>query len=136
MEASQDYMSSPDPTLMHAAALRKMLDMADEQELVEDHQRKVTEDARAAIKADGIGHAELGSERNTSLGRSSTFRERKIDTLEPAPPRLQTGDRRDGRRMAQRTGAILLDDFYLIPRDRQPDVLDYLHRSSVILICS
>ena len=72
----------PIPTLMHAAALRKMLDMADEQDVVEDHQRKVTEDARAAIKADGIGHAELGSERNTSLGRSSTFRERKIDTLE------------------------------------------------------
>ena len=76
----------PIPTLMHAAALRKMLDMADEQDVVEDHQRKVTEDARAAIKADGIGRAELSSERNTSLGRSSTFRERKIDTLEESVP--------------------------------------------------
>ena len=118
----------PIPTLMHAAALRKMLDMADEQDVVEDHQRKVTEDARAAIKADGIGRAELGSERNTSLGRSSTFRERKIDALERHLRDYKRAIAETLDAWPRRTGAILLDDFYLIPRDRQPDVLDYLHR--------
>ena len=72
----------PAPTRIAAEELRKLLDVADESEVVEDRQHRTADTASVNVSAQGVGQAAIGSTTDQAHTRSSRFKERKIDTLE------------------------------------------------------
>jgi hypothetical protein len=60
--------------------------------------------------------------------RTSIYREQKIDVLERHLRDYKTVLQDAMADRPQSHAAVLIDDFYLLPRDSQPDVVDYLHR--------
>lgn len=114
-----------------------LLDVADELRnlLSEATTRHVTEETRAELKSsvEGMLRTSLVSaggnrESLAAEGTTSEFVEEKLAVLEK---RLQ--DYKDAIRTALldsglRCLYVILDDFYLIQRPVQPDVIDYLHR--------
>lgn len=74
------------------------------------------------------GPAKVSGKLTRKHEKQSEFKEQKLDHLE----RYLT-DYKESLKIAlagskYHSAYILLDDFYLIPRNRQPDVIDYLHR--------
>jgi hypothetical protein len=118
----------PIPTRPHLKSLHKLLDMADESDIVEDRQGRSTKDARATIRAEKIGEVGVGIVGDTTHGRQSRFRERKIDTLERHLRDYKVAIIDSIQQCPSKRACILMDDFYLVPREWHPDVLDYLHR--------
>ncbi len=74
------------------------------------------------------GPMKVGGKKSAKHERQSEFVEQKLDHLE-----RYLGDYKQAlsahlKNSKYDSAFILLDDFYLIPRSRQPDVIDYLHR--------
>ena len=116
------------PTKKYAAELRWLLDMAEKSDVIEDRKQTSTRDARAKVGREGVGEVSVSSMADSTHGRTSRFKERKLDTLE-----RHLGDYKkalsEGISRSKKSRAyVLIDDFYLIPREWHPDVLDYLHR--------
>lgn len=107
----------------HIKLLRKLLDQAE--------QRKVKQEETHSTTFSGTGTAK-GVEGNfgktSSRGQLSEFEENKLDTLERYLSDFKKALIDESNRLILETAYILLDDFYLIKKDRQPDVIDYLHR--------
>ena len=115
------------PTLQHAKDLRKLLDSAEEADTVARESREKSESVAANLAAKGVGGSEAQSGSKHVKELTTSFRSRKLDVLERHLKDYKaalTGDHVD----AQKPGCVVIDDFYLLPSDTQPDVLDYLHR--------
>ncbi|NMD01551.1 MAG: hypothetical protein GYA62_17770, partial [Bacteroidales bacterium] len=65
---------------------------------------------------------------STSLGKLSEFEENKLDTLERHLSDYKTALIEELEKSKFDTGYVILDDYYLIKKERQPDVIDYMHR--------
>lgn len=109
------------------ANLRGLLDVAEEAEIV----TRAGSEQTSGMSADVAGlpaAAKLNSSRTHTKDTTSTFRAKKRDVLER--------HLKDYKKVLEesRTSAhgihtcIVVDDFYLLERESQPDVLDYLHR--------
>ena len=116
------------PTQICADALRRLLDMAAESDVVEDRKQTSKRDVRAKIGWEGVSEVSAGSAADSTHGRISHFKERKIDTLERhlhdykyALSEAMRGSNKD-------RSYVFIDDFYLMPREWHPDILDYIHR--------
>jgi len=118
----------PIPTRAAAKELRKLLDIADESEVVEDRQHHSSETADVHVHAQGLGQAGMGSTTGQAQARSSKFKERKIDTLERHLRDYKSAIIGALETSGAERGCVLIDDFYLISREWHPDVFDYLHR--------
>jgi hypothetical protein len=115
------------PIWKHSAKLRMLLDLAEESDVTEGQTRKRSKGAGGGL---GVGEVKAGASisADDTYGRTSTFRERKLDTLERHLKDYKAAIREALRASGGKHIAVLIDDFYLLPRERHPDVLDYLHR--------
>ncbi len=66
--------------------------------------------------------------KSNSSGRLSEFEEKKLDTLERHLVDYKKSLTSELKRQKKDCVFVLIDDFYLIKKERQPDVIDYLHR--------
>jgi len=107
----------------HIKNLRKLLNRADT--------RKVQEEEKSESKFSGGGNYKgmsASADRTNSLGKLSEFQENKLDELERHLTDYKSAIEKELTKSNFDACFILLDDFYLIKRDKQPDVLDYIHR--------
>ncbi len=116
------------PTRKYATELRRLLDMAEESDVVEDRKQTSTRDARVKVGQDGVGEASVSSAADSTHGRTSRFKERKVDVLERHLSDYKKAVSEAIRGSSKSRAYVLVDDFYLISRQWHPDVLDYLHR--------
>ncbi len=110
-----------------AKRLRQLLDLADVAEVVEDRRSDRKRGGSAEV---GQGPAQVAAEMasSESVGRTSKFREEKIAALERYLSDYKKAIEEAIQRSRFERGCVLIDDFYLFPRQYQPDVIDYLHR--------
>lgn len=114
--------------LSAAIELRGLLDVPLESEVSEGRESRSSASAGASVNAPEIGEARLGSERGEAQSRTAQFREKKIDTLERHLRDYKNAIEQVSREWRHSRGCVLVDDFYLVPREWQADVIDYLHR--------
>ncbi len=110
------------------ASLRRLLDAPGTAEIVEDKKRASSSRMSSEVGGSGVGKASLESGSESSLARSSTFREEKLEALErQLHDHKRAIDEFIVRSRFERS-CLLLDDFYLLPRQQHADIIDYLHR--------
>lgn len=103
--------------------LRELLNLADEASI------KKNEEIVKGGSADGrFGPANLTGSLNTRKGRQSEFIETKIVLLERKLPDYREILTDFSKKGWFRNTYILIDDFYLLDDELQPDIIDYLYR--------
>lgn len=108
--------------------LRSLLDMAGEADVVEDRMSRSAKATQAELKAEGIGRAGAKMTAEASAARTSSFKEHKLELLERHLHDHKSAILTAIQETLFKRACVLLDDFYLIPRHWQADVIDYLHR--------
>jgi len=107
----------------HIKNLRKLLNQAEIRKVQQEEKKESKFSGGGSIK--GVS---ANADRTSSLGTLSKFEENKLDELERHLPDYKTAIERELQKSRYEACFILVDDFYLIKRDKQPDVLDYVHR--------
>jgi hypothetical protein len=115
------------PTERKAQELRALLDLAEEADVTAGETSKRKDAKQAKATEGGLG-VQLSLESSSEHSRSSSFRERKIETLERYLRDYKDAIQASLSTWGQKEVAVLIDDFYLFPRDKQADIVDYLHR--------
>jgi len=117
------WIRRPNPIQRNIYDLRKVLSRAEETQ-VRETDGSASEQGAELVK----GPAKVHGQSSISHERQSEFKEQKLDHLERFLSDYKSA-------LSDALGAskydsafVLVDDFYLIPRSRQPDVIDYLHR--------
>jgi hypothetical protein len=120
-------LRQPTPTESIVKELRALLDLADEADVTSGHKlsTKETAEAKSGAKSLAVRGAQESAQEHS---RSSSFRERKLDTLERHLRDYKDAIQKSLASWGKVNVALLIDDFYLFPRDKQPDIIDYLHR--------
>lgn len=107
--------------------LRTLLGDAEEADVVSRDSMEKSESAKATLKARDTAEAEVQSGTKASSDKTSSFRARKLDVIE-----RNLRDYKSllgaGRVNGGAHTCVVIDDFYLLAPESQPDVLDYLHR--------
>jgi hypothetical protein len=115
------------PLWQQANVLRELLNLAEESEVTkESHQER-----NRGIEGGIAGYGATGTLSATSTageGLTSSFRAEKLAELEKRIPDFKQALQDEFETTKFRSGAVIVDDFYLFSREIQPDVLDYLHR--------
>lgn len=109
------------------SALRELLDQADHSDVTQAVEKGTSAGVESGVE---LGPAKIGGTAagSSAVHTTSTFSQEKVDHLER---HLQ-----DYKRLVREAlsgsryehAAFLVDDFYLIRRSDQPDLVDYLHR--------
>jgi energy-coupling factor transporter ATP-binding protein EcfA2 len=115
------------PLERQAIELRKLLDLADQSE-VQAEETKAHERRAEGSVAGGPGKASVSGSSTTTSARTSTFKERKLDTLERHFQDYKAVISEAIRQSDFAMAAVIIDDFYLFHSSIQPDLVDYLHR--------
>ena len=113
----------PNAIQMHIRDLRLLLDEAEESRVV-DTQGGTSEGGGKL----GSGNAALHGRTAAHHSRQTEFQNRKLDKLERTLSDYKSALHEAIGSSGYDAAFVLVDDFYLIPRERQPDVIDYLHR--------
>lgn len=116
------------PTRSAANELRALLDVAVESEISEGREVRSSDESSATLNAGTFAAAKLGSTTGDARSRTARFKERKIDSLERHLRDYKDGIVQITNEWRSSRGCVLVDDFYLVPREWQADVIDYLHR--------
>ncbi len=95
----------------------------------EGRECRTSDDLTTTVSAGPVANAKIGETTQEASSRTARFRERKIDTLERHLRDYKDAIVEATKEWRSARGCVLLDDFYLVPRESQPDVIDYLHRS-------
>lgn len=103
--------------------LRRILSQAEESNV-----KQIDGESSEANAELSKGAARAGGRRSTKHERQSEFKEQKLDHLERYLSDYKEVLSSSLENSKYDSAFIMLDDFYLIPRSRQPDVIDYLHR--------
>lgn len=110
-----------------AQELRRLLELAEVSDVTQEEKEddKTTIDGRLSR-----GPASGGASRTKgrSQGTTSSFKTEKLAELERRFPDFKKALQDGLQKSSYRSGSVIVDDFYLFPREIQPDVLDYLHR--------
>lgn len=117
------YSFCKTPIQKHIEDLRNLLNQAETRKVKREEKSETNYSANGKYNVVG-GSASKAK----SLGTLSEFEENKLDTLERHLTDYKTDLEHELRKSNYDACFILLDDYYLIKRSRQPDVLDYLHR--------
>ncbi|MFD2190983.1 hypothetical protein [Pistricoccus aurantiacus] len=115
------------PTEAKAEELRALLDIAEEADITAA-KKSSRKDAAKAGSGAGALKMEGRQESAEEQSRSASFREKKIDSLERHMRDFKDAIQASLKTWGQPNVVVLVDDFYLFPRHRQADILDYLHR--------
>jgi hypothetical protein len=110
-----------------ADELRQLLDLADQAEVTEEKKRAREWGPEASVEA-GPARVGVAATSTTSSARTSTFKEKKLDTLERHFQDYKAVISDAIERSQYDMAAVIIDDFYLFHSAIQPDVIDYLHR--------
>jgi len=116
------------PTQICARELRLLLDMAEDSDVIDNQKKTTKHEARAKVTSKSIGEASLGSVSGGSHERTSSFKEKKLDTLERHLRDYKNAISENISKSKKKSAYVFVDDFYLMPLERHPDLLDYLHR--------
>jgi energy-coupling factor transporter ATP-binding protein EcfA2 len=112
----------------YASQLRKLLDLADESDVIRETRKQTSRKAGAGANLPQGITTSIGASSEASEGQKSSFVERKLDFLERHLKDYKAAIVRETKHLGNDHIPVLIDDFYLFPRDKQPDVIDYLHR--------
>ena len=107
----------------HIENLRVLLNQAETRKIKEEDKKSTGIDAGGAY-----GGANAKFSRSKSLGKLSEFQENKLDTLERYLSDYKAALIEELSTSKYDSGYVILDDYYLIIKERQPDVIDYMHR--------
>jgi hypothetical protein len=107
----------------HIESLRKLLDQAEQRKVKQEESKTSTLGGKG-----GHGGVEANIGRSLTNGKLSEFEENKLDTLERYLSDYKKSLVEELKTNKIDSASVILDDFYLIRKDRQPDVIDYLHR--------
>jgi hypothetical protein len=110
-------------TQKHIENLRILLNQAEHRKVKEEDHKNTGIDAGAEY---GVASGKFAKSR--TIGKLSEFEESKLDTLERHLSDYKTALIEELTRSKNDTGYVILDDFYLIKKENQPDVIDYMHR--------
>ncbi|UTA46421.1 hypothetical protein L1F30_09565 [Simiduia sp. 21SJ11W-1] len=117
------WIRRPNAIQKNIADLRKVLSQAEEASI------RQTDGENTDINVElSKGMAKTGGKQSTKHEKQSEFKEQKLDHLERYLSDYKESLSTSLKNSRYEFSFILLDDFYLIPRSRQPDVIDYLHR--------
>jgi len=107
----------------HIEELRVLLSQA-------EHTKVKEEDKKANIIDAGGSYVGANAKFNRlrSIGKLSEFEENKLDTLERHLSDYKSALVEELQKSKYQTGYVILDDYYLIKKESQPDVIDYMHR--------
>jgi hypothetical protein len=121
------FVRRPTPVDKHLKELRELLDSAEEADIVSRNSSEKTESIKAKLAGSPFAESEAQSGSKKASDKTVTFHARKLDVLErhlkDYKSALMAGD--DD---AKKATCVVMDDFYLLAPETQPDVLDYLHR--------
>lgn len=107
--------------------LRGLLETPDTSDVIEEHGEKDQQGFQAQGQYPPLGASyQRGS--TTSGSRRTAFTENKIDSLERHLQDYKSALSEALEKSRYRYATFILDDFYLIQPDNQPDVIDYIHR--------
>lgn len=117
------WLRRPNAVQKNIKDLRKILAQAEEAQVTQTD--GINSERGAGFEK---GPARVHGKRSDSQEKQSEFKEQKLDHLERFLSDYKTSLTDALAESRFDSAFILLDDFYLIPRSRQPDVIDYLHR--------
>jgi hypothetical protein len=117
------WIRRPNRIQRHIQDLREVLSRAEETQVRETDGSTSEQGAELAK-----GPAKVHGKSSTNHQRQSEFKEKKLDHLERFLSDYKTALSEELHASKYDSAFVLVDDFYLIPRSRQPDVIDYLHR--------
>lgn len=110
------------------ASIRALLAAPHRADVVEDRKHSTSKSMGAQVIDMGATKASVEHRVASATERTSTFKEEKLEALERGlHDHKQAIDEFISKSQFSRS-CILLDDFYLLPRPWQPDIIDYLHR--------
>ena len=115
------------PLEKQANELRDLLDLAEQADVTKEDNKGRERHVDGAI-AQGPVKAGVGGSATSNSGRTSTFKERKLDTLERHFKDYKRVISQAVGDSSYQGAAVIVDDFYLFHLSVQPDVIDYLHR--------
>jgi hypothetical protein len=117
----------PIPAEKHIRELRSLLDSAEEADVVSHDSREESQSAKVTLSASPAATADGQAGSKATTATTQTFRAKKLDVLE-----RHLRDYKSTLQMATAVPGeftcVVVDDFYLLAPESQPDVLDYLHR--------
>ena len=113
----------PTKTQKNIDDLRRILSLADEASIKQTDGTSSEEHAEVSK-----GSAKAAGSKSKKHEKQSEFKEKKLDHLERYLSDYKEALTTSLTNSKYDSAYILLDDFYLIPRSRQPDVIAYLHR--------
>jgi len=103
--------------------LRHLLDQAEESKVIDTTGSSSEGGAKIGRDVGGIH-----GQKTAHHSRQTEYQNRKLDKLERELSDYKAALQNSIAKSGYDSAFVLIDDFYLIPRDRQPDVIDYLHR--------
>jgi hypothetical protein len=107
----------------HIEDLRILLNQAEHREIKEEDKKSTGVDIGSEY-----GGANAKFSKTKSLGKSSKFGENKLDTLERHLSDYKVALIEELNNSKYDSVYVIIDDYYLIKKERQPDVIDYMHR--------
>lgn len=113
----------PNKTQKNIDDLRRILSQAEEARVKQTDGTSSDENVELSK-----GPAKVSGKKSKKHEKQSEFTEIKLDHLERYLSDYKEALSTSLANSRYDSAYILLDDFYLIPRSRQPDVIDYLHR--------
>jgi hypothetical protein len=128
LPVKQRWFKRNNPLRQSISSLRDLLESPCDASVTEDIANKTKEGMEAEVGYKKIAKAKARHEKENSFGRSSQFKESKLDLLERQLHDHKTAIEYALSKINSKRACVLLDDFYLLSRDWQPDVIDYLHR--------
>ena len=117
----------PRPLERQAHELRSLLDLAEHADVTAEAKQAQERQAELAL-AQGPAKGGAKASGSRSSARTSTFKEKKLDTLERHFQDYKQVISAAIDASPYEMGAVIVDDFYLFHLAIQPDVVDYLHR--------
>ncbi|MFT4919433.1 MAG: hypothetical protein ACI8RU_002053 [Zhongshania aliphaticivorans] len=122
-QAWRRWIRRPNTIQKHIDELHKVLSQAEETQV------RQTDGANSGYEGELTkGPAKVKGTRTTKYEKQSEFKEQKSDHLERYLSDYKKALSQSLDKSKYDSAFVLLDDFYLLPRSRQPDVADYLHR--------
>lgn len=103
--------------------LRRLLKQAEESSVVDTEGDSY--ESGGAVSSGGVAVQGKSAHHRS---RKTEFHSHKLDELERDLSDFKAALRQGLSRSKYDCAFVLIDDFYLLPRDRQPDIIDYLHR--------
>jgi hypothetical protein len=107
----------------HILELRSLLDQAEKRKIKQEESNS----SNTGVKG-GYSGIDASFSKTSAFGKLSEFEESKLDTLERYLSDYKDALQEELSKLKVDSASVLIDDFYLIKKERQADVIDFIHR--------